>query len=218
MSRTIIIGDVHGCIDELVHLLEVVSVEKKDRLIFIGDLINKGPNSLAVWQLFKELGAESVLGNHELAVLEASKGAGSKQGGIYEQMAREFGEVFEAFLKDIARWPLYIKEKDFLAVHAGKVPKKRLKESSAAELCNIRTWDGKGQNLQNSSNPPWYKCVDYDRPIIFGHWAAKLGVFDVPGFCGLDTGCVYGNELSAVILPEFEVRSVKARKRYCQID
>jgi len=216
MSRTIIIGDVHGCIDELIHLLEVVSVEKKDRVIFIGDLINKGPNSLMVWQLFREMGAESVLGNHELALLETAKGRRPKR-GFYERMAWEFGDEFEGFLADIESWPLFIKEKDFLAVHAGKVPNKRLKDSSAAELCNIRTWDGKGANLQDSSNPPWYECVDYDRPIVFGHWAAKKGVFEVPGFCGLDTGCVYGNELSAVILPEFEVRSVRARKRYCQI-
>lgn len=216
MSRTIIIGDVHGCIDELLHLLEVVSPEKKDRVIFIGDLINKGPNSLAVWQVFQELGAEAVLGNHELAVLEAAKGKRPKR-GIYERMALEFGDEFESFLADIGRWPLYIKDKKFLAVHAGKVPNKRLKQSTAAELCNIRTWDGKGENLQGSANPPWYEFVDYDRPIVFGHWASKLGVFDVPGFCGLDTGCVYGNELSAVILPKFEVRSVKARKKYCQI-
>lgn len=216
MSRTIIIGDVHGCIDELLHLLKVVSPKKKDRIIFIGDLINKGPKSLAVWRLFRELGAEAVLGNHELAVLEAARGRRPKS-SILERTATEFGDEFDAFVKDISRWPLFIKEKKFLAVHAGKVPNKRLKDSSAFELCNIRTWDGKGQNLQQSSNPPWYTAVDYDRLIVFGHWAAKQGVFDIPGFCGLDTGCVYGHRLSALVLPQREVLSVKARKKYCQI-
>lgn len=212
--RTIIIGDVHGCIDELEALCREVSVRPKDRVIFIGDIINKGPNSLAVWQLFRDLKAEAVLGNHELRLIESHSGESSRK-GLYRQMRIEFGKYFKSLLDDIQTWPLYIKEDAFIAVHAGLVPGKKLSKCSAAALCNIRTWDGKGRDLQNAANPPWWECMEIDRLTVFGHWAAKRGVFDHPRIVGLDTGCVYGHELSALVLPDMEVVSVKAKRRYC---
>lgn len=63
--RTLIIGDVHGCIDELRDLLTELQYRPgADRLYFIGDLINKGPSSLEVFRYFQSLDAVSILGNH----------------------------------------------------------------------------------------------------------------------------------------------------------
>ena len=68
--RTILIGDVHGCIDELQDLLrEVGFVPGEDRVVLVGDLVAKGPDSQAVVQLCRERGFEAVLGNHDAFLL-----------------------------------------------------------------------------------------------------------------------------------------------------
>ena len=64
-GRTVIIGDVHGCHNELEDLLDQIDVNPSvDNILFIGDLINKGPNSLAVVERYRSLQATSLLGNH----------------------------------------------------------------------------------------------------------------------------------------------------------
>ena len=64
-GRTIVVGDVHGCLLELQELLERCRLTPEDRLVFIGDLVDRGPNPVEVVCLVRKLGAECVLGNHE---------------------------------------------------------------------------------------------------------------------------------------------------------
>ena len=71
MSRTIAIGDVHGCAEELEELLQLLRPTAKDRLIQVGDLINRGPNSHGAVRIARENGIEAILGNHELRILTA---------------------------------------------------------------------------------------------------------------------------------------------------
>lgn len=214
-NRTLIIGDVHGCSAELDDLLSELKPQSDDRVLFIGDLINKGPDSRGVVQRFWDLGASSVLGNHELRLLELNRT--TPKHPYVLQMKGALGPDYDRFLKDIGTWPIWIEEPDFIAVHAGLVPGKSLKKSTAAELCLIRTWDGEGKNLKAAGNPPWYDFYKGKKPVVFGHWAALHGLFDHPRVMGLDTGCVYGGTLSAVILPTWEVVSVPARKVYCPV-
>ena len=78
----------------------------------------------------------------------------------------------------------------------------------------IRTWDGTGKNLNNpAENPPWFECVTPAKTVIFGHWAVR-GLVDLPRFKGLDTGCVYGRELSAWCPEEKKFHHVPARMEY----
>lgn len=214
-DRTLIIGDVHGCSAELDDLLATLKPQPDDRILFIGDLINKGPDSPGVLHRFWDLGATSVLGNHELRLRELSQTTPKHPSVL--QVKKTFGKDYNRLLKDIRTWPIWIEEADFIAVHAGLVPGKTLKESTAAELCLIRTWDGKGKNLKSADNPAWYDLYKGDKRVVFGHWAALGGLFDHPRALGLDTGCVYGGKLSAVILPEWKVVSVPARKVHCPI-
>lgn len=69
MSRTIFIGDVHGCVDELKQLLKKVQLQPGDRIVFLGDLLHKGPDSQGVFQLVTELQTQFevdvICGNHE---------------------------------------------------------------------------------------------------------------------------------------------------------
>jgi calcineurin-like phosphoesterase family protein len=69
MQRTIVIGDVHGCIEELRELLKKCEYCPDDEVVFVGDLVARGPDSLGVLALVRNLGARSVLGNHDHALL-----------------------------------------------------------------------------------------------------------------------------------------------------
>ncbi|HKR60529.1 MAG TPA: metallophosphoesterase, partial [Pyrinomonadaceae bacterium] len=75
MSRTIVVGDIHGCYDELVSLLDLVELQAEDRVVAVGDLITKGPKDKDVLDLFEtDNRFLSVLGNHDLAVLRYWRG------------------------------------------------------------------------------------------------------------------------------------------------
>ena len=70
-GRTLVVGDVHGCVAELRALLDAVDFDDaRDNLVFVGDLVNKGPSSLAVVRLARELGALGVRGNHDERALK----------------------------------------------------------------------------------------------------------------------------------------------------
>ena len=53
--RKIVIGDVHGCLEELRTLISRLSLQKTDELVFVGDLLNKGPDSFGVWRYVQDL-------------------------------------------------------------------------------------------------------------------------------------------------------------------
>jgi hypothetical protein len=67
--HVIAIGDVHGCIDELQDLLRLCDYRPGDLVVFLGDLVSKGPDSIAVVQMAREIGAIAVRGNHDFEVI-----------------------------------------------------------------------------------------------------------------------------------------------------
>jgi len=71
MQRTIVVGDVHGCADELQDLLRACGYARGDRVVMVGDVVAKGPDSQAVVQWLRENGGQSVLGNHDAHALKA---------------------------------------------------------------------------------------------------------------------------------------------------
>ena len=72
--RTLVIGDVHGCLDELRALVAKAGVTADDDVVFVGDLVAKGPDSVGVVAWARERGAAAVLGNHDEHVLRARAG------------------------------------------------------------------------------------------------------------------------------------------------
>src|SRR5437764_3990121 len=68
-GRLIAIGDIHGCHQEFAELLARLNLTKSDRLILLGDLVNRGPDSCKVIDLAREHRAVALLGNHELRLL-----------------------------------------------------------------------------------------------------------------------------------------------------
>jgi len=214
--RTIIVGDIHGCYLEFLDILNRIGFEKgKDQLYLTGDVINRGPQSKEVFLLIQELEAISILGNHELYLLREAEDSIEPYTWVAD-LKKEFGSLYSDFLESIRTWPLFIETEDFILVHGGLIPAVPLAESDPFILTNIRTWDGLGKDLKSKQNPPWFDFYQGEKLVVFGHWAALEGVVR-PHVIGLDTGCVYGKKLSALLLPERKVISVPAREVHCPI-
>lgn len=195
--RTLIIGDVHGCLRELELLLEKVGFRNgADRLIFVGDLINKGPNSLGVLQRVYELGAEVVIGNHEHAMLKSKTAA--------------YPRELVAWVKT---WPSFIEEKDFMVIHGGLIPGLHPKDSDPAIFTRLRTWNPKLKMPGKSADPAWFEFYTGKKLVVFGHWASK-GLVWRENAIGIDTGCVYGRKLSCLCLPSKQLIQVDALEVY----
>ncbi len=206
-ARTIVIGDVHGCYDELQDLLRAVKARPEDRLISVGDLICKGPASDRVikWAMAQN-NLECVLGNHELRFLNCRRrGAIPDVKPTDKETYLQFGGGYEDAMRYIARWPLTVSGDGFMVVHGGFDPREGLEWQSDVQLTTIR-------RLKDTEEP-WYERYADPRLIVFGHWAAPEPVVRKNAI-GLDTGCVYGGDLTAVILPERRLDSVPARRAY----
>ncbi|PIP91702.1 MAG: hypothetical protein COW01_01875 [Bdellovibrionales bacterium CG12_big_fil_rev_8_21_14_0_65_38_15] len=195
--RTLVIGDVHGCLRELDLLLEKVGFRQgSDRLIFVGDLINKGPNSLGVLQRVFELKAEVVIGNHELAMLN------SKAAGYPRELVNW-----------VKTWPSYIEEKDFMIIHGGLIPGVHPKDSDPIIFTRLRTWNPELNAPGKKDDPAWFEFYTGKKLVVFGHWAAK-GLVVRDNAIGIDTGCVYGRKLTCLTLPSRELTQVNALEIY----
>jgi hypothetical protein len=197
-----VVGDVQGCADELSDLLKAAAFDKsRRRLVFVGDLINRGPDSRRVLELARAHDAHVVVGNHEDALL------GGASDGTMGRVRAQLGRELERWLDWMRTWPPFLRLDDggsgVIVVHAGIAPGKRPEECTRAQLTRIRAVDGK----------PWFQSWRGPETVIFGHWA-KLGRVDQPLAKGLDTGCVYGGRLSGIFWPEAQWVSVPARRMW----
>ena len=122
MTRRIFIGDIQGCRDELERLLEALRFDPaRDRLEPVGDLVNRGPDSLGALRLLKSLGAGGVLGNHDLHLLAARRGERKLKpmDTLAQVLEAPDCEELLAWLRDrpfIKTWP------GIILVHAGLSP------------------------------------------------------------------------------------------------
>ena len=220
MSRRLFVGDLHGCADELAGLLHDFGFAPgSDSLYSVGDIVGKGPKPRETLELLKKFNAKIVLGNHDVFCLNAADTPESERTEYQELYLTSLGQGEErkAWLDEMASWPLYVEEPDILMVHAGLEPGVSHPSKMRRKiLYTIRTWDGKGEELKNESNPPWFECVTMDKIVVFGH-SAKKGLIDLPGFKGLDTGCVYGRKLTGWCPEENHFYQVPAHKAYAVI-
>ena len=200
-DHTFIVGDVHGCFDEFILLLKKAGFNPKcHRLILVGDLINKGPDSLKVLEWVKKHSVESVIGNHELKFIHQIEQK-EELDPSFIKLKDEMGENLDQWIKYFKSWPLFIEEKDFLVVHAGLEPRLHPKFSKKQLLTNIRCWDEKtGQMCPHTEGKPWHEYYHGKKLVVYGHWA-RQGLSIKNNSIGLDSGCVYGRFLTGVFLP-----------------
>lgn len=207
MKRTIFIGDVHGCLTELEELIERLAPGSGDRVILLGDLINRGPDSLGVIRFVRERGFESLMGNHEFEFLESPH-----QTPLFHELSQRIGPESMQWLR---KRPLFLETDEYIAVHAGIFPGVHPSLTPAHVLLNIRTikpQDGFHGPLNNPDNKPWHAYYK-GKPVFYGHWA-RQGLHIAAPTYGLDSGCVYGRQLSAWVFETGELVQVQARAHY----
>lgn len=267
---TYAIGDVQGCFSALQRVIEQIHFDpKQDRLWFVGDLVNRGPDSLAVLRYVKNLGdsAVTVLGNHDLHLLAVAAGAVTPRSkdtlaGILA--APDCDEL----LHWLRRQPLLHRRGKTVMVHAGLLPQwtidaaealareaeQALRSEDSTELfrslygdrlpsrwsddltgiarvgvitrvcTRLRVCTDAGEMHLGFTGPPaqapkgfapWFQIPgrkSAEATIVCGHWAA-LGLRLEPHVIALDSGCVWGNELTAVRLEDRQVFQVPCASR-----
>jgi len=204
MGRSIFIGDVHGCARELAELLDLVGPVAGDAVYFVGDLVARGPDSRGVLRLYREVGAKGVIGNHEARLLEVRAARrrgdeGPPLGASHEALLREFEDADWALLDAL---PLYLelKAQDVRVVHAGMVPGVPLRKHDAWTLTHIRSVTEDGRPTSDAGRESWAASYREKPHLVFGH-DARRGLQLHAWATGLDTACVYGGSLTALVLP-----------------
>jgi bis(5'-nucleosyl)-tetraphosphatase (symmetrical) len=266
---TYAIGDLQGCYDALRRLLDAVAFDNtQDRLWLVGDLVNRGAQSLAVLRFVSGLGsrAVTVLGNHDIHLLMVA--AGMTPGKKIDT----FADVLEApdreeLLDWLRRQPLLHVEAGYAMVHAGILPDWTLEQAAAVARDTERLLAGPGYldffaQLYGNAPDRWQDALAgfvrarfavnvftrmrligangeldfahkagldraprgfvpwFDSPrrkpaeptIVFGHWSA-LGLIDRNGVIGLDSGCVWGRQLTALRLEDRKLFSIDCPKQ-----
>jgi bis(5'-nucleosyl)-tetraphosphatase (symmetrical) len=258
---TYAIGDIQGCYDELQQLLAMIAFDaSKDRVLFVGDLVNRGPDSLKCLRFIKSLGeaATTVLGNHDLHLLAFVEGIRKLHKGD------TLAEILNAPDRDdLIAWlrhrPLMHIDGIYAVVHAGLLPEWSIAQAlslakeveTQLQAANYRDFlasmygnkpnrwddglvgfdrlriivnamtrlrfcspdgrmdfDAKGEvSAAPPGCVPWFDAPgrkSADTPIICGHWSA-LGLRIDSNLIALDSGCVWGGELTAI---QIEDRSI----------
>jgi bis(5'-nucleosyl)-tetraphosphatase (symmetrical) len=266
---TYAIGDLQGCLKPLRELLELIGFNpSRDRLWLVGDLVNRGPDSLATLRFVRDLGdaAITVLGNHDLHLLTVANGhARLHRGDTLDDIlaAADRKELLD-WLR--ARAMLHV-EGEYVLVHAGLLPEWTVAQARelAAEVesalsadahdalferlygnhpdrwddaltgfdrlrvivnamtrLRLCTEDGrmdfshKGELKDVPAGYlPWFDVPgrrSEEATVIFGHWSA-LGLKVRPNLLGLDSGCLWGRQLSAVRLEDRRLYQVQCPDR-----
>ncbi len=213
MSRTIVIGDIHGCFDELMTLMERSSLRADDRVVAVGDLVVKGNKNKEVLRLFlNDPRFSSVLGNHDLALLRFWRGE-SHSLKPSQMKAHDELKAEESRYRDyLGSLPLMIDLGSHLVVHAGVRPGVPLESQSQDDLTELRTL---GEDRTSKVGIPWYEVYEGEKVVLFGHWPTSEPRRTKHAI-GLDTGCVYGNRLTAYIIETGDFVSVPAKRTYDQ--
>jgi serine/threonine protein phosphatase 1 len=210
--RTIVIGDIHGCYRELLELLTTVKITEADRLISLGDIVDRGSDSVRVYDFLKNRPNTIVLmGNHERKHL--------KQTLSYAQeiVKLQFGDRYQEFLDWVAKLPYYYEIESAICVHAAIEPEIAIELQKEEVLCGCTA--GEKYLTRQYNNTYWNELYTGKKPVIFGHHVVgdEPLIIDSKVY-GIDTGACHGGKLTAVIIPSFEIIQVRAERDYWQAE
>lgn len=220
-KRIFAVGDIHGCREEAAVLVEFLKKERNlstdDQVVFIGDYIDRGPDSKGVIDLMLTLKREFprtifLKGNHEDMLLsylgfEGSGGAAFIHNGgdrtlesygvdptmTPEEVCKKISPVHIEFFRTLDS---YVIIGGYVFVHAGLSPLKDLRDQQYEDLYWIR-------------NEFIYNVHRFDKTVVFGHTPFLDVLFHLPYKIGIDTGLVYENKLSCIELSAGEVLQVR---------
>jgi serine/threonine protein phosphatase 1 len=209
-GRTIAVGDIHGCAQALERLLAVVELTSQDTIVFLGDYVDRGPNSKRVMEIMIELNEQfhviPLLGNHEIMMLDAAK-----ESVMRDLWRLQFGgqQTLESYGGDLANIPTehldfmrqclpFYETDDHLFVHANYLPGSPLVDQEA----QIRYWT----HLLDFQPGP-HKS---GKRVIVGHTPQTHGnILDFGHLVCIDTYCFGGGNLTALDVSTNEIWQAK---------
>jgi bis(5'-nucleosyl)-tetraphosphatase (symmetrical) len=244
-----IVGDIQGCAWELERLLEEIGFRSgSDELWALGDLVNRGPSSLEVLQIWRDIGGRGILGNHDIYALRVRAGRRRRKPDTLDALF----DACEAdqLLGGLRASPILVHLPtqsasgcDAWIVHAGLHP--RWNDLSAvAERLNtgphdddwlenreirfateVRCCTEAGKLWGETGGPsdcpppyrPWDDYYEGETLVVHGHWAQR-GFYRNRRAMGLDSGCVYGGQLTAWCQDEDRIVQVPSRRPYAAVD
>lgn len=217
-SSTLVVGDIHGCFDELISLIELAGLGEHDNIVGVGDLIDRGPKSREVVEFFAAYPARrrSVRGNHEHKHLHSRGQAIPSKAGRIVRMQTTANQ-YDSMLAYFETMPLWIELPEALIVHAGLEPGVPLDRQEPKTLMGVGS---SGRSGFDGKSPWWFDnhALIQTKPIIFGHEKHEEGV--VRGarnnVFGIDTGAALGGPLTGLLLPEYQLISVPAPDYWSQ--
>jgi predicted phosphodiesterase len=225
MGRIIVIGDIHGCLDEFDELITLLEYTSNDRLILAGDLVDRGPDSVGVVRRARELEAECVLGNHEHKHIRWNNWEKKVASGEAKKNPMKFSEdkleiyrgLNDADFAYLDSLPRIIRIDGARAVvHGGCRPNVTL-EQQPKEVTMIRyvhETTGRFVGIRSISDIPentvyWSEVWTGPETLFYGHAVhdlvdPRLDEHDGYDCWGLDTGCVFGGRLTAAVLNTYD--------------
>jgi protein phosphatase len=230
-----VIGDVHGCFDELTDLLGALGYQvaadgtsaehpQGRTAVFVGDLVDRGPATPAVLRLVMGMtaagSARSVTGNHEAKLVRALRGRDvTVSHGLAQSLAQlaaepaEFTAQATAFMDQLLGH-LVLDDGRLVVAHAG-LPEAMHGRASAAVRSFALYGDTSGETDEFGLpvRYPWAQDYRGRATVAYGHTPVPAAEW-VNGTICLDTGCVFGGRLTALRYPEREIVSVPARRVY----
>jgi len=204
----IIYGDIHGCYDEFISLRKKINPQKQDIEICVGDVITKGESSIKVLRYLQKHNIKSVLGNHEdkiLRYLQHQK-SDKKNPMILDEDEQELvNNLNQSDIEFLKSMPLFMQFNRITILHGGVLNHfdlNNLTKRGKQQVLRLRYMDKDGNFLaygkENEYSKFWSETYNGDQGfIVYGHqWFSevKKDKYSV----GIDTGCVYGNKLSAI--------------------
>ncbi|HVW20655.1 MAG TPA: metallophosphoesterase [Opitutaceae bacterium] len=215
-GRIIAVGDIHGCHLEFAELLDKVQPTREDRVVLLGDLINRGPDSCKVLDLARGHRAISLLGNHELRLMKYRRTGDMKY--AKEHDLETFSKLRPQDWAYLESMVLTYEEPELntVFVHGGFLPDQPWQKQPAEVVTRIQvvTKDGRAAKRSAAPDAPLWADVWNGPPfVIYGH-TPRPEIYKLKWSVGIDTACVLGGYLTACILPEKRFVQVKARRAY----
>lgn len=212
-SDTLIVGDVHGCADELHRLVSLArdTAGGPVHVVLVGDLFTKGPDPAGVWEAIWDRGMEAVLGNHDQRLLDVIDGKRPKDrsGARTVESLTDTDPGWEAWVRAL---PLWRDVEGYRVTHAALHPSGDPARTERYTHLYRRRW-----NEKDSKAPRWWRSYE-GPPVVFGHDAVQGLVYEErdgrPWILGLDTGCVYGGRLTGFLTRAERLLHVDAGRAY----